>query len=192
MSNPVVACRDAGFPKRYQRGSLVLVWVLISLPTKTAWHFKLPSRSKAFGSHHFDSSFHRFPGAQIFIYKRLLISISRKALRWRDSRNSQRGLCTSDTQLDSLKARCPRRWTKPNMRCESRSCANTVERAHTNSLDADDKLIQTRPHVRNTIASKKRQVVMRKGKSTILGPTVGRLALFVGPSNTFCYGARGM
>jgi len=24
----VVACRDAGFPKRYQRGSLVVVWVL--------------------------------------------------------------------------------------------------------------------------------------------------------------------
>jgi len=39
----------------------------------------LPSRSKAFGSHHFDSSFHRFPGAQIFIYKRLLIRSSRKA-----------------------------------------------------------------------------------------------------------------
>ena len=51
--------------------------------------------------------------------------------------------------------------------CESRSCANAVERAHTNSLDANDQLIQTRPHVRNTIASRKRQVVMRKGKSTI-------------------------
>jgi len=51
--------------------------------------------------------------------------------------------------------------------CESRSCANAVERAHTNSLDANDKLIQTRPHERNTIASGKRQVVTRKGKSTI-------------------------
>ena len=27
--NAVVACRDAGFPKRYQRGSLVVVWALI-------------------------------------------------------------------------------------------------------------------------------------------------------------------
>jgi len=52
------------------------------------------------------------------------------------------------------------------MQCESRLWANAVERAHTNSLDVDDKLIQTRPHVRNTIASRKRQVVMRKGKST--------------------------
>ena len=51
--------------------------------------------------------------------------------------------------------------------CESRSCANAVERSHTNSLEANDKLIQTRPQVRNTIASRKRQVVMRKGKSTI-------------------------
>jgi len=48
------------------------------------------------------------------------------------------------------------------------NCSNAVERAHTNSLDANDKLIQTRLHVRNTIASRKRQVVMRKGKSTIL------------------------
>ena len=48
---------------------------------------------------------------------------------------------------------------KTEMQCESRSCANAVERAHTNSLDANDKLIQTRPHVRNTIASRKRQVV---------------------------------
>ena len=46
-------------------------------------------------------------------------------------------------------------------------CADAVERAHTKSLDANDKLIQTRPHVRDTIASKKRQVIMRKGKSTI-------------------------
>jgi len=35
-------------------------------------------------------------------------------------------------------------------------------------LDANDKLIQTRPHVRNTIASRKRRFVMRKGKCTIL------------------------
>jgi len=53
------------------------------------------------------------------------------------------------------------------MQCESRWCANAVERAHTKSLDANDKLIQTRPHIWNTIASRKRQVVMRKGKSTI-------------------------
>ena len=44
--------------------------------------------------------------------------------------------------------------------------ADTVERAHTKSLDANDKLIQTRSHVRDTIASRKRQVIMRKGKST--------------------------
>jgi len=46
-------------------------------------------------------------------------------------------------------------------------CADAVERAHTNSLDANDKLIQTRSHVRDTVASRKRQVIMRKGKSTI-------------------------
>jgi len=39
--------------------------------------FKLPSRSKAFGSHPFKVRFRRFPGPQIFIYKRLLISSSR-------------------------------------------------------------------------------------------------------------------
>jgi len=113
----------------------------------------LLSRSKAFGSHHFDSLFHRFPGAQIFIYKRLLIS---------SSRNSQRGPCASDTQLDSLKAWCPRRWTKPNaMRIE-------VMRGHTKSLDTKNKLIQTRSHERDTTASRKRKVRMRKGKSTIM------------------------
>ena len=42
-----------------------------------------------------------------------------------------------------------------------------VMRGHTKSLDANDKLIQTRSHERDTIASKKRQVVMRKVKSTI-------------------------
>jgi len=68
----------------------------------------------------------------------------------------------------TLKAWCPHRWTKPKLQCESRSCADAVERAHTNSLDANDKLIQTRPHVRNTIASRKRQVVIRKGRSTII------------------------
>jgi len=130
--------------------------------------FKLPSRSKAFGSHNFDSSFHRFPSAQIFIYKRLLISSSRKALRWRSSRNSQRGPCASDTQLDSLKAWCPRRWTKPNNAMRNRGyCEIAVERAHTKSLDANDKLTQTRSHVRDTKASRKRQVRMRKVKSTI-------------------------
>jgi len=46
-------------------------------------------------------------------------------------------------------------------------CEVAVERAHMKSLDANDKLIQTRPHVRNTIASRKRQVIMGKGKSTI-------------------------
>ena len=43
-----------------------------------------------------------------------------------------------------------------------------MERAHTKSLDANDKLIQTRSHVRNAIASRERQVVMRKVKSTIV------------------------
>jgi len=42
-----------------------------------------------------------------------------------------------------------------------------VMRGHTKSLDANDKLIQTRSHVRNAIASRGRQVVMRKVKSTI-------------------------
>jgi len=54
------------------------------------------------------------------------------------------------------------------MQCETRCCANAVERAHTKSLDANDKLIQTRPHVRHTITSRKRQFVIRKGKSTII------------------------
>ena len=49
-----------------------------------------------------------------------------------------------------------------------------VMRGHTKSLDANDKLIQTRYHVRNAIASRERQVVMRKVKSTIpsRGPPV--------------------
>ena len=153
--NAVVACRDAGFPKRCQRGSLVVVWVLFSLPTKTAWNFKSSSRSKAFGSHHYNS-FHRFPGAEIFIYKRLLISRKRNSLLWRNSRNSQRGPCASDTKLDSLKAWCPRRWTKPNAMRNRGNCAVAVERAHTKSLDANEKLIQTGSHVRDTTASRKR------------------------------------
>ena len=89
-------------------------------------------------------------------------SSSRKALRWRDSRNSQRCPCASDTQLDFLKAWCPRRWTKTNHAMRIK-----VMRGHTKSLDANDKLIQTRSHVRNAIASRERQVVMRKVKSTI-------------------------
>jgi len=89
--------------------------------------------------------------------------------------NSQRGPCASDTQLDLLKAWCPRRWTKPNaMRIE-------VMRGHTKSLDANAKLIQTRSHERDTIASRKRQVVMRKVKSTILAlPPPTPLIVFVG------------
>jgi len=39
----------------------------------------------------------------MFIHKRLLNSNSRNSLRWRDSRNSQRGPCAGDTTLDSLK-----------------------------------------------------------------------------------------
>jgi len=46
-------------------------------------------------------------------------------------------------------------------------CEVAVERAHTKSLDANDKLTQTRSHVRDTTASRKRQVRMRKVKSTI-------------------------
>jgi len=45
---------------------------------------------------------------------------------------------------------------------------DAVERAHTKSLDANDKLMQIRSHVRDKIASRKRQVIMRKGKSAIL------------------------
>jgi len=48
-------------------------------------------------------------------------------------------------------------------------CTNAVEHAHTNSLNANGKLIQIRPHVRNTIARRKRQLVMRKGEFTING-----------------------
>jgi len=42
-----------------------------------------------------------------------------------------------------------------------------VMRGHTKSLDANDKWMQTRTHERDTITSRKRQVVMRKVKSTI-------------------------
>jgi len=38
--------------------------------------------------------------------------------------------------------------------------ANTLERVHTNSFDANEELIQFRPHLWNTIASRKRQFVM--------------------------------
>jgi len=38
----------------------------------------LPKRIKAFGCHLSRVRFHRFPDAQIFIYKRLLISSSTK------------------------------------------------------------------------------------------------------------------
>jgi len=43
-----------------------------------------------------------------------------------------------------------------------------VMRGHTKSLDAHGKLVQTRSHERDTAASRKRQVVMRKVKSTIV------------------------
>jgi len=125
----VVACRDAGFPKRYQRGSLVVVWVLFSLQTKNVWHFKVAKPKQGVWLSPLDSSFHRFPGAQIFIYKRLLISSSRKALRWRDSRKSQRGPCASDTQLDSESV-VSTPIDKTEIQCESRTCANAVS-AHT-------------------------------------------------------------
>ena len=52
-----------------------------------------------------------------------------------------------------------------------------VMRGHTKSIDANDKLIQTRSHVRNAIASRERQVVMRKVKSTI-HPLVLRLGVY--------------
>ena len=48
------------------------------------------------------------------LHAEMLVSPNATNLRWRDSRNSQRGPCASDTQLDSLKAWCARRWTKPN------------------------------------------------------------------------------
>jgi len=46
-------------------------------------------------------------------------------------------------------------------------CEIAVERAHMKSLDTNDKLIQTRSHVRDTTARRKQQVRMRKVKSTI-------------------------
>jgi len=89
-------------------------------------------------------------------------------LQWRDSRNSERGPCANDTQLDSLKRGVhAEKGQKIECNANRGYCANAMERAHRNSLDAHDKLIQTRPHVRNTIASRRRQFVMRKGKSTI-------------------------
>jgi len=51
-----------------------------------------------------------------------------------------------------------------NAKCEVEViCAAAVERAYTKSLDANDKLRQTRPHVRNTIAS--RETAIRNAKS---------------------------
>jgi len=44
-------------------------------------------------------------------------------------------------KLDSLKVWCPRRWTKPNAMRNRGDCVDAVERAHTKSLDANDKLI---------------------------------------------------
>ena len=61
-----------------------------------------------------------------------------------------------------------RRWTKPNDAMRNRGyCEIAVERAHMKSLDTNDKLIQTRSHVRDTTARRKQQVRMRKVKSTI-------------------------
>ena len=53
------------------------MWESLGLKTKSAWHFRLPSRSKALVLTQFKVRFHGFPGAQTFIYKMLLIS-SRK------------------------------------------------------------------------------------------------------------------
>jgi len=53
------------------------------------------------------------------------------------------------------------------MQCVVEVIARTQWSAHTKSLDANDKLIQARSHVRDTIASRKRQLIMRKGKSTV-------------------------
>ena len=51
-----------------------------------------------------------------------------------------------------------------NFQCNANRgyCANAVERAHTNSPDTNDKLIQTRPHEQNTITSRKWRFAMRK------------------------------
>ena len=73
MRNAVVACRIAGFPKRWT------VWQLSFMSTDltpdenslTFWVAK-PKQ----GVYLSLSSFHKFPGAQIFIYTRLLIIIS--------------------------------------------------------------------------------------------------------------------
>jgi len=66
-----------------------------------------------------------------------------------------------------------------------------VERAHTNSLDANDKLIQTRSHVRDTIASRKRQFAMRKVQSTIVSNYSLPRATMLSTNNQFetklCY-----
>ena len=78
-----------------------------------------------------------------------------KALRWCDSRNSLRGPCAIDTQLDSLKAWCPRRWRKPNAKRNRGYCADTQ-----NPLTRMTSWYK--PDLRDTIASRKRQVVMRK------------------------------
>jgi len=74
---------------------------------------------------------HRFPGAQIFIYKRLLISSSRKALRWRDSRNSQRGPCASNTQLNSLKRGVHADGQNRKMQCVIEVIARSQWSVHT-------------------------------------------------------------
>jgi len=140
-----------------------------------AHHCMLPSRSKAFGPHLFDSSFHRFPGAQSSFTKWLLISSSRNSFTMARQQKqptwSVRWQYT--TRLTETVVSTPK--TSKAMRNRG-DCPNAVECARRNSLDANDKLIQTRSHERNTIMHRKRRFVMRKGISTIL-PTRKRAGM---------------
>ena len=63
----------------------VCLWGRSSL--QTAWHFRLPSRSKAFALTPFKVRFHRLPGAQTFIYKRLLFSSRNTSTKRRGNRS---------------------------------------------------------------------------------------------------------
>ena len=123
----------------------------------TAWHFKLPSRSKELGSRLFEVRFHRFPGAQIFVYKRLQINSCSKCFwRWRDSRNSEGVGCRMRGRTKNS-TRSHKRGPQPKS-----AKRGLVERGHLirarvptrrASSAANDKLMQTRPHVQKTITS---------------------------------------
>jgi len=68
-----------------------------------------------------------------------------------------------------------------NFQCNANRgyCANAVECTHTNSPDANDKLIQTRSHEQNTTTSRKWRFTMRKVHPLCKNYPHGKLAWIV-------------